>query len=675
MAPAFFKVLREKWDSMKKLFFKSLRKSRGDFGVIVSCGIFVISIIYITTFISDSLIQITTGSRGTATQVYINLGVFILTYVILGVMMILMMIAYIRKRSYEYAMFDILGMKRKHKFRFIGCEYGGIIICSLTGGIAAGELISFLVLPVLRLLLHDGSLSASRNLVPLWLTTVVSVVMFGMIFMVCDEMISCLGMDAVLAMGKRSGKNYRPSVVPLIIGGSFAVLSFAFLFSYWGKVNKAIPAALLSVGILCLMPALGGRWLRMVQKKKDYHKRVLWMDQWYHRFYYNMNLSVVMAALIFINLFSFGIKICDHVPVLPESSYPYDIVWMGDSEDEEFISGLAGRYGVKIRRQPCIRVTTPDFGEHMGISASAYEDWTKEKVKLSGKQIYVVYQRNREERNLLGIDYGGGRPRLYIGKARKNLWILTGCGYIAGNEFKREYQVAGEGYRDMTGVYLSRGIEDWHTDVWEQVIVFSDEYFGQVKDTAEGADLAVMISTPEGFSKADYQRLREDVYAYAKEHSQENFLDYKQGNLIYEKTVEMGKCRQVQILRLSSAGINIFILMLCVVFILWIKGKCDYEDMRWKYQFLTLSGMEEEKRRACMKKELLLPAVISFLGGVPAALIFIAGDVSEKHLGVKWNLRYLAEMSGIAAAVVLVLAGAAVVFTLRTVRKLEKEEV
>lgn len=658
---------------MKELFFKSLRRSRGDFGIIVSCGIFVISIIYITSFISDSLIQLTTGVRGNGTAVYANLGVFILTYIVLGVLMVLMTIAYIRKRSYEYAMFDILGMKKKHKYRFIGCEYMAVILCSLTGGAAAGAALSILVLPLLRLVLHDNDLAVRQNLIPLRLTVIVGMAMFGLIFIICDELISCLGMEAVLSMGKRSGKNYRPSAVPLIMGSGFAVLPFIFLFSYWGKVNKAIPTTLVSMALLCFMTALCGRWLGRVKKRRDYHKRVLWMDQWYHRFYYNINLSVVMAVLIFINLFNFGIKICDHIPVLPESSWPYDIVWMANAGDEEFLDGLAAAYGVKIKTQPCIRVTTPDLGEHMGISASDYESWTKERIELSGKQIYVVYQRNREERNLLGIDYGAGRPRLYIGNARKNLWIVTGAGVIGGEEFKKEYQLAGETDRVMTGVYQSRGVEDWHSDVWEQVIVFSDEYFEKVKDSAEGADLAVMIRVPKELAGEKYKKLYEEIFTYAQEHSQVNVLDYRRGNnIIYEKTVEMGQNYRTQVLRLSSAGINIFILMLCVVFILWVKGKYDYADMRWKYQFLDLAGMEQEKRRACIKKEMLLAPIVSFIGSIPAALIFVAGDVSEKHMGVKWNLRYLLEMLGISALAVLIFAAASAAITLKMVKRLEK---
>ena len=60
------------------------------------------------------------------------------------------------------------------------------------------------------------------------------------------------------------------------------------------------------------------------------------------------------------------------------------------------------------------------------------------------------------------------------------------------------------------------------------------------------------------------------------------------------------------------------------------------------------------------------------MGVVPAALIFTAGDVSQKHMEMSWNLRYLWEMLGISAAAVLILAAASAVFTLRMVKRLEK---
>ncbi len=659
---------------MKRLFFKSLHKSRRDYHVIISCGIFIISIIYITTFISDSMIQITTGERGTATEVYKNLGVFILTYVILGILMVLMTLSYIRKRSYEYAMFSILGMKKKHRYRFIGCEYGGIILSSMLGGLLIGRIVSIMVLPALRVILNDNSLGIHRNRMPLRLTIIVGMVIFALVFMICDELIACLGLDAVLSMGKGSGRNYHFSRLPFMIGSVFTVFSFSILFSYWGKVHKAIPATLASAGIFCIMTAVCGGWLETSRKKRDYYKKILWMDQWYHRFYYNVNISVIVAIFIFVNYFSFGIKICDHVPPLDNADYPYDLVWMGNEGDELFIQELEDTYGIGITKLPCVRVTTPDFGEHMGLSASEYEALTGAKQNLKDKEICVVYQRNREERNLLGIDYGGRRPRLYIGSARKDLWISTGMGLVPGNEFQRDYQLVSEENRMVTGVYQSRAVGDWRGNVWEQVIVFSDEYFEQVRRDAEGADLAVLINIPKDCKEEDYLHLKETLGAYAKEHSQINALDYRYGNLIYEKDIEMPRNRQGEVLKLSSAGINIFILMLCIIFILWIKGKCDYEDMRWKYEFYTCSGMEEKKKRRCIKKEMFLGVLVSLLGGVPVSVLFTVGDVLEKDMELEWNLKYMIEMLGLAGALILLVVGAQMIFTMRIVRKLEASE-
>ena len=58
-----------------------------------------------------------------------------------------------------------------------------------------------------------------------------------------------------------------------------------------------------------------------------------------------------------------------------------------------YIHELKQKYEIKVKKQPCIRVTTTDQGEHMGISASAYEKWTKESLDLKDNEIYVVYRK------------------------------------------------------------------------------------------------------------------------------------------------------------------------------------------------------------------------------------------------------------------------------------------
>lgn len=66
---------------------------------------------------------------------------------------------------------------------------------------------------------------------------------------------------------------------------------------------------------------------------------------------------------------------------------------MASDKDIAFIDELKQKYEIKVKKQPCIRVTTTDQGEHMGISASAYEKWTKESLDLKDNEIYVVYQK------------------------------------------------------------------------------------------------------------------------------------------------------------------------------------------------------------------------------------------------------------------------------------------
>ena len=68
-------------------------------------------------------------------------------------------------------------------------------------------------------------------------------------------------------------------------------------------------------------------------------------------------------------LYGFSIVIFDNIPVNEPQNYPYDVVWMASDKDIAFIDELKQKYEIKVKKQPCIRVTTTDQGEHMGISA------------------------------------------------------------------------------------------------------------------------------------------------------------------------------------------------------------------------------------------------------------------------------------------------------------------
>ena len=56
----------------------------------------------------------------------------------------------------------------------------------------------------------------------------------------------------------------------------------------------------------------------------------------------------------------------------------------------------------------------------------------------------------------------------------------------------------------------------------EEILVFSDTEFANIKRNARGANLAVMMEIPK-----HYNQVVKEVYNYAKVHSQVNFYDGK----------------------------------------------------------------------------------------------------------------------------------------------------
>ena len=187
-------------------------------------------------------------------------------------------------------------------------------------------------------------------------------------------------------------------------------------------------------------------------------------------------------------------------------------------------------------------------------------------------------------------------------------------------------------------------------DVFEDIIVFSDREFEQIRGGARGANLQVVMEIPESRDE-----VLEEVYAYAKEHSQVNYYDWQGGNLIYEGRRLGIESRQQKTLDATAMLINIVTLLLCLLFTLVQKIKGDYEDMEWKYQFYYRSGMTKSKRKRYVYKEVFMTARLALCCGLPLSVLLMAEKVLSKHLPAKWNMRYLGEMGAIVIAVTAVI--------------------
>ena len=94
----------------------------------------------------------------------------------------------------------------------------------------------------------------------------------------------------------------------------------------------------------------GYYFVRLNKKEKKYYKRITWLENWYHRFFYNINMSFVVAAFLVIIMTDFSIKLLDNLPITEPKNYPFDLVWMANTDDEEFLNHLTDDEGVELRK-------------------------------------------------------------------------------------------------------------------------------------------------------------------------------------------------------------------------------------------------------------------------------------------------------------------------------------
>ena len=211
---------------------------------------------------------------------------------------------------------------------------------------------------------------------------------------------------------------------------------------------------------------------------------------------------------------------------------------------------------------------------------------------------------------------------------------------MPSNQFIRDYRIVGTTNRIITGIFKSRQLEESGIkgNVFEEIIVFSDEEYERISKTARGSDLTVAINIPQ-----NYSRVVNDIYKYAEKNSQVNFFDYKYGNLIYEKKELIVEEQEANMLKVSAMIINIITLVICIIFTLYNNIASYKHKMRWKYTFFYRQGMDKMKIKSHLKREILLTTEIACISSIPFACIMVLIKILYKDLNTYWTIRYIGE--------------------------------
>lgn len=304
---------------------------------------------------------------------------------------------------------------------------------------------------------------------------------------------------------------------------------------------------------------------------------------------------------------------------------------------------------VMIREQEII-LTVTDQGEHMGISASAYEKWTKESLDLKDNEIYVVYQRERSERNYLGIDFGTKKPRIYMGEAKDDLWQYVAGVPTPSNKFDTSFNIVGEEEKILTGVFGNK--------ISEHIIVFSDSYYQKVCNRVEGPNLIVMVQIPK-----NYEKVIEEICAYTNG-----------SGIVYEKKNLLLQISKTKIINVSAAIINIFVLLICSFFVLSIKMECDFPEQKGKYIFYSQGGMTHRNIRKSIMKESFWTGGIPIIFGVVISTIFMGTEVYLKKLSLEWIKQYAVKLMGTITGIIFLFLFISICFGIRNIIRIEREE-
>lgn len=98
-------------------------------------------------------------------------------------------------------------------------------------------------------------------------------------------------------------------------------------------------------------------------------------------------------------------------------------------------------------------------------------------------------------------------------------------------------------------------------------------------------------------------------------------------------------------------------LFLCGIFTLTNKLSSDYETLKWKYIFLSRSGISIKKKKKYIYKEVMLSVQIVAVAAMPFSFAMMLEKIIYEQLPVQWIKFYILEMIVLIVGVCLLLFG------------------
>lgn len=634
-------------------------------------------------FIGISMQSVFADSYG-EDQALLGLGLveimrdFLMVLLLISLLLILgVLVFYRRRRLADESILRILGIRNHSCMAIWLVEVIGGYIAAIVSGLFFGRM----GLEVLCRMLKKGFSDFGQMGTPEWkdyfwtgiAVAVIELFAFGFSHDIEAERQSADG-RAALARSEKIPGNYRFWGAAAGIG---ICLYSIYRYSQRRSAESMIVLCIFFAGML-MVSWFGGSIYLHIQRRtaETYLTQLPRQHKLRHRYKTTIRYLVLLTVIHISVFYFFSMKlVSNQISERPEDIFPYDYVLLANSQDHVFLEELKCTCKAEVLTFPMVRATTVDNtempdppngiiyqqGQNIGISESVYRELKKLAGEIpdtnlglddEGHNIYIVYQQDQ------GCD---AKPIDWY-MMTKDPYLHIGQPLFAYNTYEyRNYYPQ----RHISGEERSSLIGCFRQGKYENLIVFSDAYFEQIKDSWKYTDMntgeelsdeeavpevtvhewpttLALVQIPEQYQEQADERIQ----SFRKAHAYDESLDPLVES-VYIKSEAVIRRQMEHILEIVMNGFVLGMLTLAGLFILRMKVNMELPEMQTRYQFLECFGMYQKERIQIMKKEISLFVWIPLGTGMIIALAFTGIVFKLRDFQIEDILYYFIVCGGI----------------------------
>ena len=617
-----------------RMLWKNLKFRKRDWMLLDLAGVVATSAL----FVGLGIYQIFSGSYG-ENHGLLGPGLaetmkdfLVIMTLIMLFMLTSVLIFYRRKRMTDTGLYRLLGI-RSRSLR--NAWIGELLICFVTS-VVVGLLIGSVCLYLLQVALQSGvqTLGKLGNVgVSAYLGTILLMILISLFAFGFSHEVQSMKGSADLR-GQAAGSERVPGRYRILVTALVAIPAIYAVIRY-GQRRSAESIVVLSIFLLCIfgiMYQMGGVYLDDEKRHKNHYlKRLPFFHMISYRYQTTIRYLTLFVVIHVCVLFFFTMKfVSNQIATNVEELYPYDYVYLANSGDDEIFQELEEKCGAEIKKFPMVRATTMDNterlerpgeipaqqGQNIGVSESTYRELKKlagESYKedlgldVDGKKLYIVYQQDQGVK-AKPIDWYMMEklPYVHIGQP------LLAYNALQYQKYYPQREIAGEERSSLIGVFRQ--------GKYENLIVFSDAYFDEVKDNwktedaytgekivpenadngaddiniKEGPTQLVLVNIPD-LSEENLKNADAVMKEFQKKHAYDESFD-PMVKSVYDKASSVHQRELERLMEEIVSAFVILVLSLIGMLMLHMKVEMELPEMEARYQFMIRIGMRKKER-------------------------------------------------------------------------------